>query len=164
MEGAAGQMLVPILGIVAAAAVTFYTVSFMEMRDVRFAVPFLYILACLLAVACWFPFQLHERYDYVWACSAASSTHDGLTVTNLRFAEIFRGARREVLGVRRVRRTAAPVTPEGRARQEESQVISVPGERERAEEDAVATYEFVDLEISMPVKVFRACAFIGEFV
>jgi len=43
-------------------------------------------------------------------------------------------------------------------------VISVPGERERAEEDAVATYEFVDLEISMPVKVFRACAFIGEFV
>ena len=59
-------MVVPILGIVAAAAVTFYTVSFMEMRDVRFAVPFLYILACLLAVACWFPFQLHERYDYVW--------------------------------------------------------------------------------------------------
>jgi hypothetical protein len=43
MEGAAGQILVPILGIVAAAAVTFYTVSFMEMRDVRFAVPFLYI-------------------------------------------------------------------------------------------------------------------------
>lgn len=40
MEGAAGQMLVPILGIVAAAAVTFYTVSFMEMRDVRFAFPF----------------------------------------------------------------------------------------------------------------------------
>lgn len=29
-------MLVPILGIVAAAAVTFYTVSFMEMRDKSF--------------------------------------------------------------------------------------------------------------------------------
>lgn len=54
MEGAAGQMLVPVLGIVAAAAVTFYTVSFMEMRDVRSAlccsIPFLYILACLLTV------------------------------------------------------------------------------------------------------------------
>ncbi|NP_001351240.1 uncharacterized protein LOC100278025 [Zea mays] len=36
MEGAAGQMLVPILGIVAVAAVTFYTVSFMEMRDKSF--------------------------------------------------------------------------------------------------------------------------------
>ncbi|PWZ41450.1 hypothetical protein Zm00014a_006796 [Zea mays] len=36
MEGAAGQMLVPILGIVAAAAVTFYTVSFTEMRDKSF--------------------------------------------------------------------------------------------------------------------------------
>ena len=36
-------MVVPVLGIVAAAAVTFYTVSFMEMRDVRFAVPSLYI-------------------------------------------------------------------------------------------------------------------------
>ena len=43
MEGAVGQMVVPVLGIVAAAAVTFYTVSFMEMRDVRFAVPSLYI-------------------------------------------------------------------------------------------------------------------------
>jgi hypothetical protein len=64
MEGAAGQMLVPILGIVAAAAVTFYTVSFMEMRDVRFAVPFLYIPVCYSAVG--FPFHL-QRYDYVWA-------------------------------------------------------------------------------------------------
>jgi hypothetical protein len=45
MEGAAGQMLVPILGIVAVAAVTFYTVSFMEMRDVRFAFPFPVLLS-----------------------------------------------------------------------------------------------------------------------
>ncbi|EES11581.1 hypothetical protein BDA96_06G271600 [Sorghum bicolor] len=36
MEGAVGQMVVPVLGIVAAAAVTFYTVSFMEMRDKSF--------------------------------------------------------------------------------------------------------------------------------
>ncbi|KAJ1273261.1 hypothetical protein BS78_06G266100 [Paspalum vaginatum] len=36
MEGAAAQMAVPILGIIAAAAVTFYTVSFMELRDKSF--------------------------------------------------------------------------------------------------------------------------------
>ncbi|OEL24374.1 hypothetical protein BAE44_0014609 [Dichanthelium oligosanthes] len=36
MEGAAAQMAVPVLGIIAAAAVTFYTVSFMEMRDKSF--------------------------------------------------------------------------------------------------------------------------------
>ncbi|KAL6651550.1 hypothetical protein ACP70R_010475 [Stipagrostis hirtigluma subsp. patula] len=36
MEGAAAQIAVPILGIVAAAAVTFYTVSFMELRDKSF--------------------------------------------------------------------------------------------------------------------------------
>jgi hypothetical protein len=35
MEGAASQIALPILGIVAAAAVTFYTVSFNELRDVR---------------------------------------------------------------------------------------------------------------------------------
>jgi hypothetical protein len=69
MEGAAGQMLVPILGIVAVAAVTFYTVSFMEMRDVRFAFPlprsypFPPSASCWLA---WFPFR-PARYEYVWA-------------------------------------------------------------------------------------------------
>ncbi|GJN01474.1 hypothetical protein PR202_ga18743 [Eleusine coracana subsp. coracana] len=36
MEGAASQIALPILGIVAAAAVTFYTVSFMELRDKSF--------------------------------------------------------------------------------------------------------------------------------
>ncbi|KAG2575344.1 hypothetical protein PVAP13_7KG428300 [Panicum virgatum] len=37
MEGAAAQMAVPVLGIVAAAAaVTFYTVSFMQLRDKSF--------------------------------------------------------------------------------------------------------------------------------
>ncbi|KAL6844444.1 hypothetical protein ACP4OV_026117 [Aristida adscensionis] len=36
MEGAAAQIALPILGIVAAAAVTFYTVSFMELRDKSF--------------------------------------------------------------------------------------------------------------------------------
>lgn len=35
MEGAAAQMAVPVLGIIAAAAVTFYTVSFMQLRDVH---------------------------------------------------------------------------------------------------------------------------------
>ncbi|RCV14987.1 hypothetical protein SETIT_3G022800v2 [Setaria italica] len=36
MEGAAAQMAVPVLGIIAAAAVTFYTVSFMQLRDKSF--------------------------------------------------------------------------------------------------------------------------------
>uniref|UniRef100_A0A0A9AUL4 Uncharacterized protein n=1 Tax=Arundo donax TaxID=35708 RepID=A0A0A9AUL4_ARUDO len=36
MDGAAAQIALPILGIVAAAAVTFYTVSFMELRDKSF--------------------------------------------------------------------------------------------------------------------------------
>jgi hypothetical protein len=35
MEGGASQIALPFLGIVAAAAVTFYTVSFNELRDVR---------------------------------------------------------------------------------------------------------------------------------
>jgi hypothetical protein len=35
MEGVAAQFAGPILTIVAAAAVTFYAVSFMELRDVR---------------------------------------------------------------------------------------------------------------------------------
>jgi hypothetical protein len=34
MEGAAAQIVYPILGIVAAAAATFYAVSFMEIREV----------------------------------------------------------------------------------------------------------------------------------
>ncbi|XP_008671707.1 uncharacterized protein [Zea mays] len=33
MEGAAGQMIILILGIVVAAPMTFYTINFMEMRD-----------------------------------------------------------------------------------------------------------------------------------
>uniref|UniRef100_J3M281 Uncharacterized protein n=1 Tax=Oryza brachyantha TaxID=4533 RepID=J3M281_ORYBR len=36
MEGAAAQFAVPILTIVAAAAVTFYAVSFMELREKSF--------------------------------------------------------------------------------------------------------------------------------
>ena len=36
MDGVAGQIVYPILGIVAAAAATFYAVSFMEIREVRF--------------------------------------------------------------------------------------------------------------------------------
>ncbi|PAN40521.1 hypothetical protein PAHAL_7G321800 [Panicum hallii] len=36
MEGAAAQMAAPVLGIIAAAAVTFYTVSFMQLRDKSF--------------------------------------------------------------------------------------------------------------------------------
>lgn len=39
MEGAAAQMAVPVLGIIAAAAVTFYTVSFMQLRDVSLLFP-----------------------------------------------------------------------------------------------------------------------------
>jgi hypothetical protein len=35
MDGVAGQIVYPILGIVAAAAATFYAVSFMEIREVR---------------------------------------------------------------------------------------------------------------------------------
>jgi hypothetical protein len=36
IEGAASQVTLPILGIVAATVLTFYTVSFMELRDVYF--------------------------------------------------------------------------------------------------------------------------------
>ena len=39
MEGAAAQMAVPVLGIIAAAAVTFYTVSFLQLRDVSLLFP-----------------------------------------------------------------------------------------------------------------------------
>ena len=40
MDGVAGQIVFPILGIVAAAAATFYAVSFMEIREVCSAVPY----------------------------------------------------------------------------------------------------------------------------
>lgn len=46
-----------------------------------------------------------------------------LSPSSFRHAEIFRGARREVLGLgRRVRRTAAAGAPEGRAREEEAKL------------------------------------------
>lgn len=46
MEGAAAQIVFPILGIVAAAAATFYAVSFMEIREVRTL-----LFVCLLSLS-----------------------------------------------------------------------------------------------------------------
>jgi hypothetical protein len=46
MEGAVGQMIILILGIVVVAPMTFYTINFMEMRDVHFAFPILIPTVC----------------------------------------------------------------------------------------------------------------------
>jgi hypothetical protein len=46
MEGAVGQMIILILGIVVIAPMTLYTINFMEMRDVHFAFPILIPPVC----------------------------------------------------------------------------------------------------------------------